>query len=98
MLKRVLSITGVAVALTATAVAAAGLSERLETSRMTVLKVDKQSGRVFCVEHQKWSAVSRADLNAVHPGDIVRLTREDGKPTRLAVVRTAADEIASPER
>jgi hypothetical protein len=97
MLKRVLSITGVAVVLTAT-VAAAGLSESLQTSRMTVLKVDRAGGRFLCVEHQKWGSVARTDLSGVGPGDIVRVTRQDGKPARLVVLRTAADELSSVER
>jgi len=36
-------------------------------------------------------------LAALNPGDIVRIDRIDGKLPRIIVVRTAADEIGSPE-
>jgi hypothetical protein len=38
-----------------------------------------------------------ADLREVQPGDIVRVEPAKGKPAHIVVVRTAADEIASPE-
>jgi magnesium-transporting ATPase (P-type) len=98
MLRRALSISLAALTLTATVVAASTLTERLEASRMTVLKVDAQAGRFLCVEHQRWTPVVKADAKNVEPGDIVRVTRQEGKPARLVVLRTAADEIASPER
>jgi hypothetical protein len=98
MPRRALSISLAAMTLTATVVAASSLTERLESSRMTVLKVDAQTGRFLCVEHQRWTPVVKADALTVQPGDIVRVTRQDGKPARLLVLRTAAEELASPEK
>jgi len=51
----------------------------------------------MCAEHRRWTSVSGSDLSTVHPGDIVRIDRIDGKLPRITVVRTAADEIGSPE-
>ena len=98
MVKRALSITGVLLALTVTVVAAAGRADRLETSRMTVLKVDAERSRFQCVEHGHWAPVVKTDLVGVGPGDIVRVSPQAGKPSRLFVLRTAAEEISSPER
>ena len=94
MLTRVLTITGVVVAVTGTVVAAAGFAD----SRMTVLKVDADGGRFQCVEHRRWASIAKADLAGVAAGDIVRVTSHQGKPARLIVVRSAAEEISSPER
>jgi len=49
-------------------------------------------------EHRRWTAVSMADLKAVSSGDIVKVERREGQPSRITVLRHAADEIGSPER
>lgn len=101
MFKRVLSTTvfvlSSAVAVSGTVVAAGTLTERLETQRMTVLKTDLATGRFLCVEHLKWSPVVTADLRGLQPGDIVRVEPHPNGRTRLFLLRTAADELSSPE-
>lgn len=98
MLKRTISI-GLAVAsLSASAAMAASVSERLEATRMTVAQVDRGSAKFKCIEHQRWTAIEKADAAVVRPGDIVRVVRTEGRPVHLVVVRTAADELSSPER
>ena len=101
MFKRALSISLVALTFTATiaaaTAAASGLSERLQSSRMTVLKVDTTSGRFLCVEHLKWTPVAKPDLQGLGAGDIVRVDTRPGAPTRLVLLRSAAEELASPE-
>jgi|RhiMetdeSRZDD1v2_1073273.scaffolds.fasta_scaffold1442882_1 hypothetical protein len=94
--------TGVAVlsfVVTAAVATAAGtLTDTIQKSRMTVLKVDRTAGQFLCVEHQKWTAATSSDLAGVTPGDIVRVERRGPGRAHLAVLRTAADEISSPER
>ncbi|OLC65251.1 MAG: hypothetical protein AUH69_09875 [Actinobacteria bacterium 13_1_40CM_4_65_12] len=97
MVTRVLSITAAVVSLATAAAVAGTLTDRLQTSRMTVLRVDKGADQFMCAEHRRWTSVSGSDLSAVHPGDIVRIDKIDGKLPRITVVRTAADEIGSPE-
>ena len=97
MLKRTFPFSLAAVVLAASAALAAGLTDRLQAERMTVVKVDHAAGRFECAEHRRWTVVLRADLREVHPGDIVKVEPAKGKPARMVVVRTAADEIASPE-
>ncbi len=80
----------------ASAALAAGWTERLQTERMTVLKVDRAAGQYLCVEHQRWTSVAKDSLASVQTGDIVRLEPAAGRP-RLVVLRTASDELASPE-
>lgn len=100
MIKRLA--TGVALlsfVLTAAVATAAGtLTEVIQRSRMTVLDVDRASGRFLCVEHRRWTPVVRADLAAVTVGDIVRVERQGDARAALTVVRTAAEELSSPER
>jgi|RhiMetdeSRZDD1v2_1073273.scaffolds.fasta_scaffold55411_7 hypothetical protein len=99
MMKRVstilaiISLTGSA----AIATAAVTLTDLMQTSRMTVVKVDRVTGQFLCAEHNKWTAVARGDLVQVAAGDIVRVERGEGR-ARLTVLRTAAEELTSPER
>ena len=88
----ILCVTGSA----AIATAAGTLTDLIQNSRMTVVKVDRTGGRFLCAEHLRWTAVATADLTRVSPGDIVRVERGEGR-AHLTVLRTAADEIASPE-
>jgi hypothetical protein len=85
------------VVVAASAALAAGLTERLQTERMTVLKVDRASGQFQCVEHRRWTPATKESLSLVQSGDIVRVERANGHPARLVVLRIAADELASPE-
>jgi hypothetical protein len=99
MMKRVSTILAIISLSGSVAIAArAGtLTDLMQTSRMTVLQVDRANGRIFCAEHHKWMAVARADLTEVAAGDIVRVERGEGR-AHLTLVRTAAEELASPER
>src|SRR5262249_22238521 len=58
MFKRVLFgglfVLSATAAVSATIVAAAGLTERIDGNRMTVLKIDLTSGRFLCTEHRHW--------------------------------------------
>jgi hypothetical protein len=81
----------------ASAALAAGLTERLQTERMTVLRVDRSSGQFQCAEHRHWMTATTDSLASVGTGDIVRVERTGGLPARLIVLRSAADELASPE-
>lgn len=85
------------VLLTASMVSAAGLTEGLQTERLTVLKVDHAAGQFQCAEHRRWITVAKDSIARVRPGDIVRLERANGRPARVVVLRAAADELASPE-
>ena len=82
----------------AAATAAGALTEVMQTSRMTVLKVDRATGQFMCAEHRKWTAVTPAALAGVSAGDIVRVESRGAGRAHLAVLRTAAEEISSPER
>jgi hypothetical protein len=98
MLKRALSIAVVILCGTGSAMAAQTLFDRTQSGRMTVLRLDLNGSRFMCAEHRRWTTVARADLAGVHPGDIVRVTRQDPHPAHIVVVRTAADELSSPEK
>jgi hypothetical protein len=97
MLTRTISIGVAIVTMAASAALAANLTERLQGERMTVVGIDQAVGRFLCAEHRRWTPVVKADLRDVRPGDIVRVERATGKPAHIVVVRTATDELASPE-
>jgi len=97
MVTRALSITTAVVSLAVSAAVAAGLTDQMQTMRMTVVQVDRGAGKFLCAEHRRWTAVSAADLKAVGSGDIVKVERRDGQPSRITVLRHASDEIGSPE-
>jgi hypothetical protein len=98
MLVRTLLMGATAITVVASAAMGASLSERLHADRHTVLNVDQASGRFQCAEHRCWIQVARDSLAAAQPGDIVRLERVAAHPVRLVVLRTAAEELASPEQ
>jgi len=87
-----------AVAVSATVVGAGALTDRVEARRMTVLKTDLGTGRFLCVEHLHWTAVNKADLRGLQPGDIVRVDPQASGPAHLVLLRTAAEELSSPEK
>ena len=101
MVKRVLFpsvfMLSAAAAVSATVVGAGALTERVEARRMTVLKTDLGTGRFLCVEHLNWTPVVKADLRGLQPGDIVRVEPQAGGRARLVLLRTAAEELSSPE-
>ena len=97
MVKRTFPVSLAAIMMAASAALSAGLTDSLQAERMTVVKVDHAAGRFQCAEHRRWTAVLKEDLREVQPGDIVRVEPAKGKPAHIVVVRTAADEIASPE-
>ena|SRR5688572_30048248 len=82
----------------AVAGASGGLTDLMQTSRMTVVKVNAGTGAFLCAEHGKWTAVSRGDLAGVTAGDIVRVDKRPGAVARIAIVRIASEELTSPER
>jgi nitrous oxidase accessory protein NosD len=98
MLMRTLSIGAVAISVAASVAMAAGLTEQLQTGRMTVLKVDRGTGQFLCVEHGRWTSVVKQDLQGLQQGDIVRVERGTGHLARLVLLRTAADELSVPEQ
>jgi len=87
-----------ALSLAASAAMAAGLTDRLQAERMTVVKLDRTAGQFLCAEHRKWTSVARDDLRGVSAGDVVRVEKSEGKPARLVRLRQAADELTSPEQ
>ena len=94
MKSKAISITVVALSLATSAALAAGFTERMQTERMTITKVDRDGGRFLCAEHQRWTNVSDASTLAV--GDIVGVDT-DGQGAKVRVLRTAAYELSSPE-
>ncbi|HEV8309292.1 MAG TPA: hypothetical protein VGW35_16660 [Methylomirabilota bacterium] len=87
------------------------LTDRLQTSRLLIVEVDKARGRVrvrgaqdACTElscHQGTVVATdegtTADLAALNPGDIVKIESAAGRPSRIVVLRRAWEEWASPE-
>jgi hypothetical protein len=98
MIKNALWISVAAVALGASAAGAGGFTERMATERMTVVQVDRAQGRFLCAEHGRWTRIAKTDVAILASGDIVTVGRPAGGPARVTVVRTAAEELASPER
>jgi hypothetical protein len=97
MTNKALAIGVVVLSLATSSAHAAGLTERVQSERMTVVKVDAVRGRFLCAEHGRWVRVSGAAVPALGVGDIVTLQRREGQLPRVTVVRTAADELTSPE-
>ncbi len=90
---------------------AQSLTDWLQQSRFLVVEVDKGQGRVRvrgagdrCSELscQEQTVVvtddgTTADLDALNPGDIIKVESTAGRPEKLIVVRRAWEEWASPE-
>ena len=96
MVSKAISISVVVLALATSAALAASITERMQTERMTVTKIDRESGQFFCAEHQRWTRISKSDAAMLGVGDIIGVEAHDGQKVR--VLRTAADELSSPER
>lgn len=90
---------------------AQSLTERLQESRLTVVAVDVEHGRLrvrgaadactdlTCAERTVvvTDDAPTSDLTALNPGDIVKVEPSVGRPSRIIVVRRVWEEIASPE-
>jgi len=71
---------GLVVATMTASVAVAGITERLQSDRMTVLNVDRMSGRFQCVEHRTWTPVAKDSPGRYFP----RGYRQGGEGRRSA--------------
>jgi anti-sigma-K factor RskA len=90
---------------------AQSLTERLQESRLTVVAVDPERGRVrvrgaadactdlACSEQALvvTDEGTTSDLGALNPGDTIKVESAAGRAQKLIVLRHAWDEIASPE-
>jgi hypothetical protein len=87
------------------------LTEWLRDSRLMVVEVDKDKGRlrvkgdadvcsnISCSEGTVVVADDEADatLDTLNPGDIVRVESTPGQPQRIVVLRRVWEELTSPE-
>lgn len=86
------------------------LTEWLQQTRLTVVDVDASRGRLrvrgasdACTElscSEQTVVVSdegRSGLEALNPGDIIKIEPAGGRPEKIVVVRRVWEEIASPE-
>lgn len=87
------------------------VTEWLQRSRLTVVSIDKAHGRLrvrgeadHCSDltcHGGTLVVadneSRADLDLLNPGDIIKVEPSPEKPEKIVVVRRVWEELASPE-
>jgi hypothetical protein len=98
MINKVLSISVAVLSLGTSVAVAASLTDRLATERMTVVQVDRSQHRFLCAEHRHWTRISKTDVAVLASGDIVTVHRPAAGLPRVKVVRTAAEELGSPER
>ena len=87
------------------------LSELIQESRLMIVEVDKSRGRVrvrgaadactdlSCSEQALvvTDEGTKADLDLLNPGDIVKIEPATGPAEKIVVVRRVWEEIASPE-
>ncbi|OGK96344.1 MAG: hypothetical protein A3E31_07995 [Candidatus Rokubacteria bacterium RIFCSPHIGHO2_12_FULL_73_22] len=87
------------------------LTDWLQQARVTVVEVDREAGRLrvrgtgdACSDLACSEATvvvtddaARAGLDALYPGDIVRVESAGGRPERIVVLRRVWDELTSPE-
>lgn len=89
---------------------AQSLTDRIQKDRLTVVSVDKATGRLrvrddsdMCTDLTCQGTLvitegeSRADLGLINPGDIIKVESNAGRPEKIVVVRRAWDEFGSPE-
>lgn len=90
------------------------MSNAIQAGRMTVLQVEKNASRIYgletdgrlrVVEFDKDAlpqvvadGTARHDLGLLNAGDIIKVESKDGRAQKIAVLRHASDEIASPEQ
>ena len=97
MISKAISISVGVLSLATSAALATGLTERMQAERMTVVQVDRSRGQFLCAEHRRWTQVAKAEVTKLAAGDIVRVERGDDQVWKIRVVRTASEELASPE-
>jgi hypothetical protein len=97
MMFKAIAVSVATVSIASSSALAADLTERIMSERMTVVKVDRAHGRFLCAEHRHWTWISKQDAALISTGDIASLQHDAGSAPRLRVVRTAADELTSPE-
>jgi hypothetical protein len=87
------------------------LTDWLRHSRLVVVEIQRDLGRVRvrseadgCSDLACGSEAivvdetgTSAGLDALNPGDVIKIAREPGRPDRLVVVRRVWDELTSPE-
>ena len=86
------------------------LTERLQKNRLTVVSLDKETGRLrvkgetACSDlacHEGTLVVTdeaiRADLALLNPGDIIKLEPDTEHPEKIVVVRRVWEELSSLE-
>ncbi|OLB05243.1 MAG: hypothetical protein DMD98_03845 [Candidatus Rokuibacteriota bacterium] len=87
------------------------LTDELQRSRLVVVEVKRAEGRLrvrgeadVCTELSCSAHIivvtdedARAGLDALNPGDIIKIEPTGGRPERIVVLRRAWDELASPE-
>jgi hypothetical protein len=98
MTTKVFAISVGVLSVATSAVFAAGLTDLMRSERMTVAQVDRAKARFLCAEHRQWVLLSKADVTTLASGDIVRVEPRNGRLAKVTVLRTAADELSSPER
>ena len=87
------------------------LTEHIQSSRLVVVEVKRAEGRLrvrgeadMCTElscSEETLVVTdedtKAGLDTLHPGDIIKIEPAGGRPDRIVLLRRAWDELASPE-
>jgi hypothetical protein len=86
------------------------LTDSLDHERFSVVEVDKAAGRLrvksaslACTDYscENVEIVTdegvTKDLEAVRPGDIIKMGQKDGRAHEIVVVRRAYEEYSSPE-
>ncbi len=89
---------------------AQSLTDFLQASRLTVVDVNKDAGRIrvrdaadMCTDLTCQGTLvvteeeQKTDLGLLNPGDIIKVEAQDGRAQKIVVLRRAWDEIASPE-
>ena len=87
------------------------LTEQIQRSRLVVVEVKGAEGRLrvrgeadVCTELSCSAETlvvtdedTKAGLDTLQPGDIIKVEPAGGRPDRIVVLRRAWDELASPE-
>lgn len=89
---------------------AQSLTDLIQKSRLTVVEVNKQAGRLRVRDDSETCSdlschgvlvvtdeMSGADLGLINPGDIIKVEAREGRPEKIVVVRPAWNEFSSPE-